>query len=267
MTFARRSAVTAAALAVVVLGASAAGGGPAAPADTAPEPTQAPALLPNMTPLNANDVHIERTDGTRWLRFESGLANIGRGPMEVRPNDAKRCPGTQRHASQIVYHDVDGSRFFKRRVDTQISRRSAGCMVFHRLHDHWHFEAASRYTLRRPTGDDILVASKKLSFCLRDSERVPESYGTFHQPLFYGACARGTPQGISTGWVDIYQSFLDGQALRLPRRVGDGRYCLQTRVDPRDELRESDETDNTSMRAFRLRGDAVSVIDSSICAR
>jgi subtilase family serine protease len=55
--------------------------------------------------------------------------------------------------------------------------------------------------------------------------------------------------------------------LRLPRRVGDGRYCLQTRVDPRDELRESDETDNSSMRAFRLRGDAVSVIDSSICAR
>lgn len=106
MTFARRSEVTAAALAVVVLGASATGGGPAATAGTAPEPTRAPALLPNMTPLKAKDVHIARTDGTRWLRFESGLANIGRGPVEVRPNDAKRCPGAQRHASQIVYHGV-----------------------------------------------------------------------------------------------------------------------------------------------------------------
>ncbi len=106
-----------------------------------------------------------------------------------------------------------------------------------------------------------------MSFCLRDTERVPESYGTFHQPQFYGECGRDSPQGVSTGWVDIYQSFLAGQALRLPHQVGNGRYCLQIRADPRDELRESDETDNTSMRAFRLRGDAVSVIDSSICAR
>lgn len=43
-----------------------------------------PALLPNMTPLHAKDLHIERAAGHRWLRLESGLANLGRGPMEVR---------------------------------------------------------------------------------------------------------------------------------------------------------------------------------------
>jgi len=230
------------------------------------KPARAKPLLPDMTPLVASDVHVERGNGWRWLRFETGLANIGRGPLEVRPNDRRRCRGAQRHATQIAYHDVDGSEFFRRSKDTETSRRSAGCMVFHPDHDHWHLEAASRYTLRRPDGKNVIVASKKMSFCLRDSERVPEQYGTFRHGLFYGACSRNSPQGISAGWVDVYQSFLPGQALRLPRRLDNGRYCLQLRVDPQDQLRESDETNNTSVRAFRLRGDAVTVLDRSVCA-
>lgn len=150
MRFASRFVMTAAPVAVAVLLAlTAATAGLSGTSGIVSEPARYPALLPNMTPLQANDLHIERSDGTRWLRLESGLANVGRGPMEVRPNDTKRCPRDQRHASQVIYHDVDGSRFFKRSVDTQSSRRSAGCMVFHRLHDHWHFAAASRFTLRR----------------------------------------------------------------------------------------------------------------------
>lgn len=261
------SAVVATALVAVLPSVPPAEGkGPAAGAPVAAaRAPEHPALLPNMTPLPAKDLYITRSSGRRWLRLESGLANIGRGPMEVRSKGTRRCPDGQRHASQVIYHDVDGSNFFKRPVDTEITRRSAGCMVFHPQHDHWHFEAAARYTLRRPDGRNIIVAGKKMSFCLRDSERVPERYGSFHHPLFYGDCGRDTPQGISTGWVDVYQSFLAGQSLRLPKPVGNGRYCLQIRVDPRDELRESDETDNTSLRAFRLRGGSVTVIDPRPC--
>ena len=253
---------------VVVLPAiaPAEGRGPTADQAASREPKY-PALLPNMSPLVATDVHIERAGGRRWLRLESGLTNLGRGPMEVRSKAGRRCPEGQRHASQVVYHDVDDSKFFKRTVDTEVTRRSAGCMLFHPQHDHWHFGAAARYSLRRPTGANLLVVGRKLSYCLRDSERVPEQLGTYRQPLFYGDCGRDTPQGISTGWVDIYQSFLAGQALRLPRPVGDGRYCLKIRVDPRDELRESDETDNSSVRAIRLEGDSVRVIDAQACLR
>lgn len=139
-------------------------------------------------------------------------------------------------------------------------------MVFHPAHDHWHFEAAARFTLFRPTHrSTILVRTRKMSFCLRDSQRVPAAFGVFHQAQFYDACARDLPQGISPGWVDVYSSYLVGQAMTLPSRLRDGIYCLGVRVDPLNELRESDETDNTSVHAFRLHGNHLAAVHHHPC--
>jgi hypothetical protein len=239
-----------------------------APGTSAARAPKARLLKPNLVVLKANDLYIQRTSSGRYLRFESGLGNIGRGPIEVRPNTNRPCPSGRHHATQIIYRDVDGSKHFRRDVDTRIGRRSAGCMIFHPAHNHWHFEAASRYTLFQPgrERDLVKVARRKMSFCLRDSERVPARYGTFHQPEFYGACSKYSPQGISVGWVDIYQSFLAGQALKLPRNTRNGLYCLMIRVDPKDQLLEGNDRDNTSMRAFRLQGDRIAVRPARRCA-
>jgi len=223
----------------------------------AAKPTPKP-LKPNLVVLKAADLSLQNGRRHRWVRFESGLGNIGRGPIEVRPNRNRSCPAGQHHATQVMYRDVDGSRFYKRRVDTRVARRSAGCMIFHPRHDHWHFEATARYRLTQPgQARPVRVARKKMSFCLRDSKRVPAEYGRFHQPETYGACSRHSPQGISPGWVDVYQSFLAGQALRLPRHARGGLYCLSIRVDPSNMLEESKERDNSSMRAFSLHGDRI----------
>jgi len=228
--------------------------------------TAAAALKPNLVALPARDVYVQRADGERRLRFESGLGNVGRGPVEVRPNRARPCPKGQHHATQVMYRDADGTGFYKKDVDTEVARRSAGCMIYHPYHDHWHFEAASRYTLYRQDRPDLVrVARRKMSFCLRDSRRVPASYGTFHHQERYGACSKYSPQGISVGWVDVYQSFLAGQAMRLPPGAGDGLYCLQIRVDPKDQVVESEDEDNTSLRAFYLRGDEVLDRKTSRC--
>ena len=224
-----------------------------------------PPLKPNLVVLKANDVHIDRGRRARWLRFESALGNIGRGPVEVRPNRNRPCPAGRQHATQVMYRDVDGSGAFRRRIDTSVQRRSAGCMVFHPAHDHWHFEAAAKYRLFQPAVGNVEVARRKMSFCLRDSRRLPARYGRYHQPQFYGACSRRSPQGISTGWVDVYQSFLASQSLRLPARARNGLYCLKIRVDPRNLLVESDDTDNTSVRAFSLRGDRVTYRRTNRC--
>ena len=82
-------------------------------------------------------------------------------------------------------------------------RTPAGCMVFHPMHDHWHFKASASYTLFDPGAPDDAVVSlrSKVSFCLRDTARLPEQYGVFGFPEAYGACKRRTPQGISVGWV------------------------------------------------------------------
>lgn len=234
-------------------GSAGAGGASAAPVRTvlAPKP-----LLPNARALKANQLILRRdSGGQRVLRFESGLANVGRGPLEVRPNRAKNCPSGQQHASQIIYRDTDGSGFFSRRRDTTLSRRSAGCMIFHPNHDHWHFEAAARYVLYKPKkSQPIVVVGRKMSFCLRDSERAPNRWPTADYPQFYGDCDERTPQGISIGWVDIYQNYLPGQAIRLPKGLRKGRYCLRTVVDPRNQLVETKDTDNTSIRGMRIAG-------------
>ena len=234
-------------------------------ADGRPEPAS---LLPNMTPLRATDIYVTGSGKSRQLRFETSLANIGRGPMEVRPNRALPCPGDQRGASQVIYRDVDGNGFFRRDVDTQYARRKAGCMVFHPTHNHWHFEASSFYSLRPVVdGPNHVAAYRKTSFCLRDSEQVPSRMGTFNHPLYYGACSRDRPMGVNIGWTDVYQSFLDGQSLNLGdrRKVPNGRYCLGIRVDPRDSLKESDEADNVSLRAIQIRGDSVTTLRNDVC--
>jgi hypothetical protein len=139
-------------------------------------------------------------------------------------------------------------------------------MLFHPYHDHWHFEAASKYTLYKAKRPELSqVAQRKMSFCLRDSRRVPAHMGEFDYAERYGACSRTSPQGISVGWVDVYQSYLAGQAITLPRRMGDGLYCLRVRVDPQDQLLETEEKDNSSVRAFYLRGDRISYRDSVKC--
>ncbi|MDQ3629534.1 MAG: lysyl oxidase family protein [Actinomycetota bacterium] len=243
-------------------------------ADTSASPTASDAersrvgepLLPNMTPLVASDVHIVGRGAGRELRFETALASVGRGPMEIRPNNRLQCPAGQRGASQVIYRDVDGSGGFNRKQDTEFGRRVAGCMLFHPTHDHWHFAASTRYSLRPVEGPKILSAHRKMSFCLRDSERVPASYGTWNYSLFYGACSQDAPMGVSIGWSDVYQSFLDGQSLSLPPRLPDGRYCLRIRVDPSNQLKESRERDNVSERAIRIAGRRVALAPNRLCA-
>jgi hypothetical protein len=227
-----------------------------------------PPLLPNARALKANKLYVDVDgSGSRVLRYESGLANVGAGPLEVRPNGARPCPPSQQHASQIIYHDRDRNGRFARARDTLTSRHSAGCMVFHPQHSHWHFEAAARYRLYAPTRQQpIVVTGRKMSFCLRDSQRAPQNWtDTRDYAEFYGACSQDSPQGISIGWVDIYQNFLPGQSMRLPDSLPNGVYCLRTTVDPRDELRETDDTDNGSLRAFALHGSRVVPRPTPLC--
>lgn len=231
-------------------------------------PTPADGLLrPDLQAMPASEPTIEvRKDGRR-LRFTSSLANVGIGPMEVRPNRARPCPAGQHNATQVIYRDGNGNGRYNPRIDTDVQRHRAGCMVFHRHHDHWHFKASARYILLDPSAGDRVVVSarRKVSFCLRDSAPVPARLGTWHYREAYAECGRWTPQGISIGWMDVYQNFLVGQALRLPDALRPGVYCLETVVDPIDELIETNDDNNRSMRALSIRGIRVERRDIARC--
>ena len=101
------------------------GSGALAPADAA-NAAAAPVLKPNMRSVQPSELRIEMVKGMRWLRFTSQLANTGKGPVEVRPNDAVNCGPKKRHATQILYRDVNRSGKFEREHDTRLARRSVG---------------------------------------------------------------------------------------------------------------------------------------------
>ena len=78
----------------------------------------------------------------------------------------------------------------------------------------------ARYSLRRPGTDNVLAARNKVSFCLRDNQRI-EGQRVVVRREHFGRCSRTSQQGISPGWVDVYTAELDGQWLRLPSSADD----------------------------------------------
>ncbi|MDX6232721.1 MAG: hypothetical protein QOH68_1717, partial [Nocardioidaceae bacterium] len=205
-------------------------------------------LLPNVDSLKAKGVRIVKRSGRRHLLFSSTLVDRGVGPLEIVPQPGKICPAGKRDVAQAIYQDKNRDGRYQRLLEHHRVFRQAGCMQFHPSHNHWHVDASARYWLTKPGVTKPIVKHSKVSFCLRDSIRLPGK--TRHS--FYGACSRDARQGITPGWGDVYQWFLPGQELVLPRHLPKGLYCLHQRADPLDLFRESDETDNDSVRALRI---------------
>jgi hypothetical protein len=137
-------------------------------------------------------------------------------------------------------------------------------MLRHPGHRHWHFDAMAAYSLRRPGTVNALVARNKVSFCLRDNQRVPGQRVVVRREHF-GRCSRNSQQGISPGWVDVYKADLNGQWLRLPSSVDKEVVCLDLKADPRGLLTETNETDNAVSVAIRIDGTRVRRVNSATC--
>lgn len=221
-------------------------------------------LLPNLRSLDASDLRIESRPTGRRLRFAASLANIGPGPLVLKPRGRKDCTPRQLSAAQILFVDTDADGGYRRDVDRRTRRQFAGCMLRHPGHDHWHFDAMAAYSLRRPDAERTLAARTKVSFCLRDNARVRTVATTVRREHF-GECSASGVQGISPGWVDVYGADLDGQWLTLPRGVDDEIVCLDLTADPRELVEETDEADNGTSVAVRIDGTSVRRVSRSVC--
>jgi Lysyl oxidase len=229
-----------------------------------PEPDP-PWLLPDMRSLDARDLQIVGTGDNRRLRFAAWLANEGPGPLLLEPRGGgPACPPGQRPADQILHRDTADDGVFQRPADPPRHQFPVGCMVDHQTHDHWHFDAMARYELTSVGGSE-LAAQDKVSFCLRDNTRIPGA-NPAQRREYFGECARNSPQGISPGWVDVYDVDTPGQSLGLPPGTSTGVYCLTLEADPHDQLREVDEADNATTIAVRIAGTNVRRADPGRCA-
>lgn len=186
------------------------------------------------------------------LGFASAASNVGAGPLIVSGRRASRAEPEmvaeqlirRRRAPSAVIADVGRLRYV----------RSAD-------HEHWHLLPFMRYELRDAGPGGVVRRDRKTGFCLGDrypvrGERLP---ARARREVYTSRCGlRATGrlhlvQGISVGFGDDYDAYLEGQSLSL-RGLPAGRYVLVHRVNGGRRLRESGYRNNNASVLLRLTG-------------
>lgn len=204
----------------------------------------AQSLLPDLVtakyPLNSRSIDTTSLPGRKLLRLSNGVANIGRGRLELRGGPVS---GNTQKVYQRIYNRQGG-----------YYGRFAGSFEYHHEHGHVHFNDFSHYKLRKVIGTsgvgDIVADSDKVSFCLIDESIYNSRLSGFSYRPRYRSCGSSV-QGISVGWIDVYDRSLAGQWIDITD-VEPGRYWLESTADPKNRLRESNELNNTTRVLIRI---------------
>jgi lysyl oxidase len=218
-------------------------------------------LLPDLVTLkmHSSGLVIVSTPHTTLLRLTNALANRGRGPLEIYPSskshncDGDGNPSNDRDAFQRVFLDANGDHVFQRATDTSSRHRKFGCDRYHARARRWDIFDLARYTLLKLHSGKRVAQRNKVAFCTLDLEHpfpnLPGSPRSGYYPR--GNCNETSTLGVSVGWADEYYYSLEGQQLNVTG-VKAGNYCLVSKGDPDDLLRESRNANNTRKTRIRL---------------
>lgn len=204
-------------------------------------------LLPDLQTLPPHKFDIRLAAGNRrMLRLANTVWNSGTGPLELQGSFNRE---TGRTAVDQRIYAASGA----------MTLTPVGEFIFHVGHDHFHIESFARYDLWALTegGTPAWVAatSAKLSYCLIDTDSIDPTNPSYQDRRRYIGCGR-TLQGLSPGWGDEYDSFLDGQSLDITG-LPDGLYALTSSANPEGRLHEVDYTNNTATVYLVIVGDTV----------
>lgn len=200
--------------------------------------------------------YIENTsDGRRLLRFDSIIVNVGAGNFEVHGSrSGTNIP--EMTITQRVFNDAGGYR----------NRFTAARMYFAGDgHSHWHVRNLQRFTLTRLSDGTRVATGAKHGFCFWDNVQFGSSQGAFYtessSPPACGQYATDlrVTMGLSTGWGDIYPTWLPDQYIDITG-LSPGKYRLRAAADPSNWFLEEDETNNFTWLDMRIRGDNVNII-------
>ena len=129
-------------------------------------------------------------------------------------------------------------------------------MLFHSTHLHWHIDGSSQYALFDRQGQRVAIA-RKVSFCLRDSQRVPGATRSRR--------GRRTPSALATAGKASHQAGATSMTrTSTVRRCRSGPgssapSASKMTADPFDFFREADESNNASLTPLRIRGTNVTI--------
>jgi hypothetical protein len=227
----------------------------AAPAGTVHYP-DLQTILPSSSFIIANP-----TPATRELRYTHHSANLGDGPLEVRPQ-YDPTTDTARAFQRLYTHDASGNWILSAEVPL------VGRFVYHPAHGHYHFPFAQfglyQVAPDGSIGSQILL-SPKVGFCLGDDFAENSSLPHFGA-LGYSGGFCGDPthvEGISVGWSDVYDSTDAGQSIDITT-LPDGTYWFRAIADPDNYFTEKDKTNNITDVKLQIAGATVSVIGTPV---
>jgi hypothetical protein len=239
-------------LAPVPLVTGAASGGDASPADNpCIGPGARELLCPDLRIGPPTDLYIQRAGkGRVRLRATSDVKSRGRGPMEL--HGRRNGPRSMR-VRQRIYKTGRGHLTLPTRATlhfTYVGEYFGG--GYWKVHQLARFELWSVGRHRRLL--NRVRIGPKLNYCLRDLERTrPGHRSPSHWR--YPGCNQNPLQdrvtlGTSVGWSDIYPADYNKQWINVAGLRG--CFAFVMRVDPRNLLFESNESDNRSTRIIRL---------------
>ncbi|MBI2271318.1 MAG: T9SS type A sorting domain-containing protein [Bacteroidetes bacterium] len=209
------------------------------------------------------------------LRVTGATPNIGYGPLHILATDTFYC-GTNKIVSATPPALCTDGTFPRQVIRQRIYRKDttaistfhvrSGIMSYHGSgHDHFHVEDWFHLSLRikdslepDPRKWQIVGETKKISFCLADFDECTQANGycrdssgqvldsanipNFGMGANYNFCI--TEQGISPGYMDIYDITTPGQSMNIPYGTCNGKYWLVAEVDPLNFIVEFNEENN-----------------------
>jgi hypothetical protein len=207
-------------------------------------------LRPNLRPLPASNIALSNG----LLSFDTTSWNDGNGPLELIAGHVD-----SRAKKQQVYQRLYNS-------DGTFVDHLVGSFIWHKLHNHFHFEQYAVYTLQLANAPAASQrTSQKTTFCVMDTTPIDLTLPGAPSSAIYSTCGN-VKQGMSVGWADTYGSFLAGQAIDVSG-LPDGRYNLIIEIDPQRRLAEVSESDNVScvLLDLNVSTSSFTVVDGTGC--
>lgn len=211
--------------------------------------------LPDLIMLPLESFHVAYEGDQKVLRFTTNVLNGGNGPLDVTGSRASVLDLDLSVAQSIL--NSDGSA---RTVKTKAIMRYETVDG----HEHFHVQDFERYQIRPENGTPWL-ASRKEGFCLRDDGNLqgkPRRYddANFDCGLDEKDTALKVRQGLSEGWVDVYDWYLEGQYIELKDLELPGNFCVEAEADPGHLLTESTRENNVTSALLRISDTDATII-------
>ncbi|MCW3011747.1 MAG: hypothetical protein JWO90_2151 [Solirubrobacterales bacterium] len=213
---------------------------------------------PDLVMRRPYGMRLVRTPKRALLAATNAIVNVGEGPLEIRAR-RRNIGEDQMTTRQVLRPALPGGA-------AQVLPATGSVDFFdtRTRGRYWKYQGAASFTLRPIAADGtvgrIRRTGDKVDYCFRDLTKVRRLDGAGAYPgtpraRVFGACsttdrALALTLGTSVGWADIYPWDYPQNSIDVTSLTGCFLYTLK--ADPKDELEELREDNNTGSVVVRL---------------